>query len=95
MKGRTPQEFLDGLSLCQELVFVYRGRTMCVQGWAEEDERIMFKLEQWQPWLSDEHLLWMHRAAAAAECVDAFVAVPLFDGRTFWEAENEIEVVFA
>ena len=47
---------------------------MCAQGWAEEDGRIMLKLEQWQPWLDDGHLLWTHRAAAAAECVDALVA---------------------
>ena len=93
MKGGSAQQFIDGLSLCMEQVFVYRGRTLCIQGWAEEDERILFMLDQWEPW-SDDYI-WTYRASSVDECLEAFLAAPLFDGRTFWEAEGEMELLYS
>ena len=94
MKGGSAQQFIDGLSMCMEQVFVYRGRTMCIQGWAEEDGRILFTLDQWEPW-SDDWNIWRYRAATVDECLQAFLEAPLFDGRTFWEAEGEMELLFS
>ena len=93
MTGGTAQQFIDGLSNCMEEVFVYRGRTMCIQGWADKDERILFMLDQWEPPTTD--YLWTYRAATVDECLQAFLEAPLFDGRTFWEAEGEMELLFS
>ena len=99
MTGETPQEFIDTLSYGMEQAFVYRGRTMCVQGWREESGVIYCTLDLWDS--EDDKRkdgswkLWEFRASTPDECVEAFLAAPLFDGRTFWEAEGEIEVIFA
>ena len=94
MKGETPQEFLEGLYYGMEQVFIYKGRTRCAQGWREEDGRMMMKLEQWEP-MVDDYLLWDFRAPTPEECLKDFLAAPVFDGRTFWEAETEFDVIFA
>ena len=94
MIGGDPQEFLDGLYYGFEQVFVYRGRTLCAQGWREPDGRMMLTLDQWEPNVEDSHI-WDYRSFEQEECLKAFQAAPLFDGRSFWEVESEIEHLYA
>ena len=94
MIGRTPQQFIDDLSYGTEQVFIYRDRTLCVQGYVEEDGLWTGTMVQWEPRI-EKWALWQHRASTMAECLDDFLSAPLFDGRTFWEAEKEFEVIFA
>ena len=94
MIGGDPQEFLDGLYYGFEQVFVYRGRTLCAQGWREPDGRWLLTVDQWDLDIEDWHV-WDHRSVDPQECFNAFLTAPLFDGRTFWEAEGEIEHLYA
>ena len=94
MQGGTPQQFIDSLSYGMEQIFIYRGKTICVQGFVESDGLWTITMDQLEP-ESDNWNLWKHRAPSIDECVKAFLATPLFDGRTFWEAEGEIELIFA
>lgn len=94
MKGGTTQEFIDGLAYGMEQIFVYRGRTMLVQGCVEDDHLWTATMDQIDP-LIEEWSLWRYRAPTMAECLQAFLEAPLFDGRTFWEAEGEMELLFS
>lgn len=91
MRGKSAQEFIDTLSYGMEQEFTFRGRTLCAQGWSE-DGIVTIAVDQWDPPADD--YVWMHRATRADECVEAFLAEPIFDGHTFWEVEGEIEVLY-
>ena len=94
MKGGTPQEFIDGLAYGMEREFTYRGRTFLVQGYVEADHLWTATLDQIEPFAEDWSI-WRHRAPTMDECLEAFLTAPLFDGRTFWEAEGEMELLYS
>ena len=93
MKDRSPQEFIDDLTYGMEQTFSLRGRTYFVEGATEPDGTWYAHMDQWEPEVKD--CVWEHRAPTMAECVDAFVKAPLFDGLTFWQAEGEMTSLYA
>ena len=93
MKDRSPQEFIDDLTYGMEQTFSFRGRTYFVQGATEPDGTWYAHMDRWEP--EAEDFVWEHRAPTMAECVDAFVKAPLFDGLTFWQAEGEMTSLYA
>ena len=46
---------------------------------------------QYQPANNKE--IWSHDATTIEQCKQAFIDAPLFDGKTFWNAEQDIEWV--
>jgi hypothetical protein len=50
----------------------------------------IFELQQWEPTAS---VLWSVKGLDRPASLDAFLKEPLFDGRTFWECEKEMEWV--
>ena len=93
MKDRSPQEFIDDLTCGMEQTFSFRGRTYFVEGSTESDGTWHAHMDQWEPEAKD--FVWERRAPTMAECVEAFVEAPLFDGLTFWQAEGEMTSLYA
>ncbi|MBO4510110.1 MAG: hypothetical protein J5718_02045, partial [Lachnospiraceae bacterium] len=60
------------------------------QGYTLDDGAYYFELQLWEPYAD---VLWSVTGLSNQESLEAFLKEPLFDGKTFWEAEKEIEWV--
>lgn len=82
-------EFLDLLSRGFEVIFVYDNKKYCAQGWLEEG---IYELNvaQWEPWV--DHYIWIKRSAEGYD-MNAFKNDKIFDGKSFWEIQEDIQWV--
>lgn len=53
-----------------------------------DDGTYFFEFQQWKPTAS---VLWSVKGLDRPVSLDAFLKEPIFDGKTFWECEKEIE----
>ena len=83
-------EFIDGLYYGDERIFMYKGQKFFVQGFSENGYSTIY-LARWEPPCDD--YIWVGKHPYGAYDVEAFLAAPIWDGRTFWEAEKEMEWV--
>ena len=95
MKGGNVNEFIDHISYGDELVFLYNNRKLFLQGWYKEGVYEMM-LDQWEPTPSSfQGYIWKFSADSMSKRADAFFDAPIFDGKKFWDVENQIEWVDA
>ena len=83
-------EFIDGLYYGDERIFLYHGKKYFIQGYGVNKIPTLF-LSTWEP-PSDDYL-WKQGGDEHNYPVEQFLQAPLFDGKTFWEVEQEIEWV--
>ncbi len=83
-------EFVEKLLDGEEVIYVYHGKKYFSQGYNLDDGTYYFELQQWEPTTS---VLWSVKGLDRPASLDAFLKEPLFDGKTFWECEKEIEWV--
>ena len=83
-------EFIDKLWCGEEVIYTYNGKKYFSQGYINENGDYHFELQMWEP-VTD--LLWEINGYNNQESFDAFLKEPLFEGKTFWEVEKEIEWV--
>lgn len=84
-------EFISGLYYGDERVFLYKNEKFFIQGLKEERVYSLY-LDRWEP-PSDDYI-W--RASSAKDYpVDQFLEAKIFDGKSFWNVENEIEWIDA
>ena len=86
MVGGKPNDFLDRIYSCQDTVFVYNGIKYWFQGYMPDENSMHMEIIQYQP--SSEKDVWEYDGATIDECLNAFVHAPIFNGKTFWEAEK-------
>lgn len=91
MIGGNPNEFLESVYSGQDTVFIYKGIKYWCQGYVQDDGRSYMEVFQYQP--ANEENVWSYTGVTAKECFHAFLDAPIFDGKTFWDAEQEIEWV--
>ena len=92
-------EFVDNLYYGTEMFFKYKDVTYFIEGWVDENNDHLLFLDDYYNALGlNEHghnsekcvYAWKYKSKDSSECVQAFLKAPLFDGKTFWEVENEI-----
>lgn len=88
MIGGSPYEFADRIYTCQDTVYLYKGIKYWFQGYMIGDKAVHMEVTQYQP--SSEKYIWEYDGKTIEECQEAFLHAPIFDGKTFWEAEQEI-----
>ncbi|MBE6004541.1 MAG: hypothetical protein E7232_10740 [Lachnospiraceae bacterium] len=74
----------------EELIYTYNGKKYFSQGYTQENGDYHFELQQWEP---IGKTLWEIDGYSNKESVNLFLKEPLFDGKTFWEIEKQIEWV--
>ncbi len=89
MKNGDISEFVDGLYHGDERIFLYRGQKFFIEGLSYDDKNHLL-LYRWEP---KSECVWDGVSEIGRFCVDKFLQAPLFDGKTFWEVEQEIEWV--
>ena len=87
-------EFIDGLYYGDERWFIYRKIKYFIQGWVK-DGKYTLMLDQMNPDPGSDWCLWEETKDESknGEVVESFLASKIFDGKTFWEVEHEIEWV--
>ncbi len=88
MKNGNVNEFVDHIHYGDELWIIYRGRKFLLEGWTNDGtlDLCLFEVAEngeMHVWKGDTH----HYS------VEAFLRAEIWDGRSFWEAEQEIEWV--
>ncbi len=81
-------EFVDHIHYGDELVFTFRGRKFFLQGLSEKGVYTLY-LDRWDP-PSNEYL-WVGKGKANNYPVDEFLNAKIWDGKAFWDAEQEME----
>lgn len=85
------REFVDRMYYGDELIFVYRNQKFFLQGFQEDDGICRTYLDRWDP--PGEDYIWIGEGDGKGFPVDDFLEEKLWDGRTFWQAESEMEWV--
>ncbi|MCC8043357.1 MAG: hypothetical protein LIO69_07630 [Oscillospiraceae bacterium] len=91
MKKEEKPHFFDRLYSAQEIILVLNGKKYCVQGFHENNLAHMY-LQQWEPEI-DDAVLWSYSGNDMVDCGDNFLDAKVFNGKSFWEVEKEIEWV--
>ena len=91
MINGKPNDFLDHIYSCQDTIFVYDGVKYWFQGYMPTASSVYMEIAQYQP--SCERCLWQYKGKTVDECYHAFLEAPIFDGKSFWTAEEAIEWV--
>ena len=89
INGKT-NEFLDNLWVGEEVIFTYNGKKYFAQGYTRDDNISVHEVQLWEP---EEKLVWRKEGGDASDRMAAFQNEPIFDGKSFWEVEKEIEWV--
>lgn len=92
MLGNNLNEFMDDMYHNPEKEILYHGRKYIITGYI--DKRCeTYTLEIYTVEI-DSKELFKHTSKNRNECVDAFEKAKIFEGKTIYEAENDIEVLF-
>lgn len=88
MIGGDPHEFLDRIYSCQDTVFIYNGVKYWFQGYMPNEDRVHMEVFPCLPGAGQA--IWEYNGPSISEGRDFFMNAPLFNGKTFWEAEKDI-----
>lgn len=92
MKGNTLNEFMDDLYSMggPEKEFLYKGKRYFLQCEAVDDmiEMVIFQC------FGEQEYIFRCKGKGFANCVEQFEQAKIFDGKTIYEAEKDIEVLF-
>ena len=90
MMGKEEKKyFFEKLYGGEEIVFTVFGKKYFIQGYYKENA-FHFELQLWVP---EEKTLWKTSNSHMYDCVEEFLDAPLFDGKTFWDIETEMQWV--
>ena len=92
MKGNTLNEFMDDLYSMggPEKEFLYKDKRYFLQCEAVDNmiEMVVFQC------FGEQEYIFRCKGNDFAECVEQFEKAKIFDGKTIYEAEKDIEVLF-
>ena len=88
MIGGDPNRFLEVIYSGQEIYFCYNNINYFYQGYWEDS---YFFMEIWEYDNPEHPYLWQHKGTDPVECLQSFEDAPIFNGRTFRNAEKDIE----
>lgn len=92
MKGNDLNEFIDDMYHNPEKEISYCGKRYMVTGYVDETSEFytleVYTIEK------DCKELFKFTSKVRYECVEQFEVAKIFDGKTIYEAEKDIEVLF-
>ena len=92
MQNGDVQQFIDDLYYGEELLLRYNKQKFFIQGWKNKDtyHMEMIEIEADKPDGQVIKKCWSYSANTMRECAVAFLNEPLWDGKTFWQAESDM-----
>ncbi len=89
MINGNPNRFLEVIASGQDITYKFRGEIYWYQGYNKGD-KFRMEIYKYIP-LQERELTWECEKGSYIDCYNEFVEAPIFDGKTFWEVEQEIE----
>ena len=86
-----PKEFVEDLHYGDERIFLYDGHRYFIQGYTTEDGKLALEIFGLDP--DNFDYLWTVSSDDKNYPVAEFERAPIFNGKTFWEAEKDIQWV--
>lgn len=86
-----PHEFLKSIAFGQDTVYVYHGIKYWFQGYITSEGKWHMETYQYEPY--DDDWFWSYDCDPGEDDVKVFVEAPIFEGKTFWEVEQDIQWV--
>lgn len=90
MINGSSSEFIDMIYTCQDIVFVYNNVKYWFQGYMNGDH-VHMEVFQTEP-AKDEYV-WEYNGKSLSEGQNEFQKAKIFNGKTFWQVEKDIEWV--
>ena len=92
MKGNTLSEFINSLYANCDKEISFHNRTLMIEGW-QNPKDLAYTLRVFE--VSEESPeLFSITDSNRSNCVSAFEKAKIFDGKTLYEAEKDIEVLY-
>jgi hypothetical protein len=88
----NPYEFIETAYTGQDIVFLFNGKKYWFQGYTKEDGIAHMEITQYSPEV-EEDLIWEVECNTMEECMKALQEDKIFNEKTFWEVEQEIQWV--
>lgn len=88
MINGNPNRCLEVVASGQDITYKFRGIIYWYQGYNKGDK---FRMEIFKHIPSSPGCVWECERNTYLDCYNEFIKAPIFDGKTFWEAEQEIE----
>lgn len=89
MINGNPHDFIDRIYTGQDITFVFDHKKYWFQGYTDKGVAHM-EIFQYYP-VTDEEYLWSFDSESMEVCLQSFEMAKIFNGKSFWEVENEIE----
>lgn len=89
MINGNPHEFLEHIYSGQDTPYKFEGEKYWFQGFTVEKGFHMEIFRCSPPY----DYLWKYTGSSPLECMEEFQSAPIFDGKSFWDVEKEIEWV--
>ncbi len=87
MINGDPHDFIETIYSGQDVPYSFRGRKYWFQGY-NKAEGFFMEIYHCDPPYDD---IWSYFGSDSERCGNAFLEARIFDGKTFWEVEQEIE----
>ena len=91
MIGGNPNEFLETIYNGTDIYFIFDKKKYFGQGYNTDNG--FWHYEIFEVNTQSDMTLWECTKATIDECFNLFLASKIFDGKSFWEVEQEIEWV--
>lgn len=88
MKNGNVREFVDHIHYGDELWFLYDGKKYFLEGWSEDGRLDLYLYEMAGDW---KEYVW--EGTASHYPVDAFLEAKIWNGKSFWDVEQDMEWV--
>ena len=91
MQGKKLSLFIDALYINPEIEFEYAGKKYLVSGYRDDNNEYLLRVDTIE---ASSRQIFFIRDEDVQKCVTAFEQARLFDGRTIYEAHDEIAVIY-
>lgn len=91
MKGKTLRQFIDDLYYNAEMEFIFNGKKYIISGWLNEGDTYtvaLYSIEE------NSQELFSCTSRSRQEVVENFETAKVFDGRTIYDVEKNITVIY-
>lgn len=91
MQGKNLSLFIDSLYMNPEMEFEYRDKRYLISGYRNDNKEYVLRIDTIEV---KSKTVFFSKMKTAHECVEHFEVAKIFDGRTIYEAHNEITVLY-
>ena len=91
MQGKSLSEFIDSLYINPEMEIEYSNNKFLISGYKDDDNSYVLRVDTIA---TSSEQIFFAKNPDVQKCVDAFEIAKLFDGKTIYEVEDEITVLY-